>query len=850
MSSSYTTSRKAGFLTRLLRTVDSAGQRLFSLGPWVLPLMALLCGFGGLLLVITPLTVRQQWIVSVTMMGFCWMLLRADKIQASKHGREALHLFIAWISIVTTLRYLYYRFNYTLNLDGWVTSFFSILLFAVELYAIMTLLLSYFQTLRLRDRTPIDLSTIPEQYWPEVDVYIPTYNEDVGIVRKTALGALAIDYPKKRVYVLDDGRAEKYRARRRQLRQMCEELGCTLLTRPNNDHAKAGNINTALRKTPGQLVLILDCDHIPTKKILRNTVGFFKDPKVALVQTPHWFFNPDPFERNLVTKGRVPVSNELFYKVVQKGNDFWNATFFCGSAAIVRKKPLLEVGGIAVETVTEDCHTAMRLHERGYKSLYYDKIMVAGLAPETFASYVGQQVRWARGMAQILRLENPLFKRSLKLPQRLCYFSATSHFFFGFPRLLYAVAPVLYLLFGINLIRGIGLETLAYALPHIVLAMFANHITFKSVRFSFWNEIFEYAIAFQCGFVTLAALINPSLGSFNVTDKGANIDKRVFDWRSSQITIFMAVLLVISLLTVPFWLVLRPDITEAVLMNAGWSIFNLILLVAALLVAYEQPQVRRTHRLLRQLEVVLQDPYNPSHTLSGQTVNISETGAQIAFPSLPNIPDQISLHITGDFGAEVQVTAKVHRVQKLSDQETRVTVEFIKMSRQQWDQLVLVLYSDVEEWYSQNRENSDNFLESLNFVLTALIRAFKDPKATQAMAVRKQVQAEAQIYWEGKFHPATVTAVSSSSIQLEMAGRGMPHADFVQQFHPPVGLSIPPRHSGDVPLKLLAQIKSVEPASPDHDMPWADDLIRVELALPQVLEEVQQEKVRHILAQI
>ena len=119
-------------------------------------------------------------------------------------------------------------------------------------------------------------------------MYIPTYNEDVAIVRKTALAAMAIDYPtdKKKVYVLDDGR--KFPERREQLRQMCAELGCEMLVRDNNDHAKAGNINSAIQRTDGDLILILDCDHIPSRQFLQQTVGFFSSPKVALVQTPHW----------------------------------------------------------------------------------------------------------------------------------------------------------------------------------------------------------------------------------------------------------------------------------------------------------------------------------------------------------------------------------------------------------------------------------------------------------------------------------------------------------------------------------------------------------------------------------
>jgi cellulose synthase (UDP-forming) len=183
-----------------------------------------------------------------------WIAVKIEAQQRQKRYSEYLHVFLAWISIVTTLRYLYYRTNYTLALDSWVNGFFSILLYAAELYAIATLMLSYFQTLRLRDRQPLNLSSIPGDQLFSVDVYIPTYNEDVAIVRKTVLASLAIDYPddKKQVYILDDGRDPKYRDRREQLRQMCAELGCTLLTRDNNErcpnsHPRRFDLNSGLR---------------------------------------------------------------------------------------------------------------------------------------------------------------------------------------------------------------------------------------------------------------------------------------------------------------------------------------------------------------------------------------------------------------------------------------------------------------------------------------------------------------------------------------------------------------------------------------------------------------------------
>ena len=808
-------------------------------------------------LIVTPLEVWQQTVLAIFLAAVGWLIVKLEQKQTEQSASEYLHLFLAWLSMVTTLRYLYYRTSYTINLDGWVNGSFSLVLYAAELYAIGTLVLSYFQTLKLRNRTSIDISHIPQNEWLTVDVYIPTYNEDIEIVRKTVLAALAIDYPatKKKVYVLDDGR--KYPERRVELQSMCDEVGAVMMVRDNNDHAKAGNINTAMRQTKGDLVLILDCDHIPSKQMLIETVGFFGNPKVALVQTPHWFYNPDPFERNLLTQGRVPVGNELFYKVVQRGNDFWNAAFFCGSAAVIRKDYVLRVGGIAVETVTEDCHTALRLHSLGYESVYYDKIMVAGLAPEKFTAYVGQQVRWARGMAQILRLENPLFNRKLKLtlPQRLCYFSATTHFFFGFPRLMYALAPVLYLLLGINLIRGLGFETLVYALPHILLAMNANYITYKNVRFSFWNEVLEYAMAFQDGIVTLMALVNPKLGSFNVTDKGLSVTKRSFDWESAKPTLIVVTLLIVSLLSAPFWLAMRPEAQEAILINSLWCVFNLLLLVAALLVAFEQPQLRRAHRLARELTTVI---YGANQgALTGKTLDISESGARVVLHDWPNLPDAIEVEIVGDFGARAFLDAKVIRVTPLSDTETLVAFDFINMTQAQKDALVLVLYSDVKEWYSQKRSDLDRPFHSLGFLATGLIRAFQEPKPATNTEIRKQVNAAAQVYWDGNLYSGIAKSISSRSLIIEMDGDLLPSLEELHESKPPVGLLLSQHKNDDDPKKLIGQVSAVKVSelSTSGEVTYlvnrvAGGSIEVELTFPEDLDARQGSKIRQLLREL
>ena len=785
-------------------------------------------------LIITPLPLGPQAILAVFLLGLGWLLVQLEMRYQDQRLSERFHLLLVWISTVVTLRYLYYRTFNTLNFDGWLNSTFSLLLYGAELYAIATLFLAYFQTLKLKERQAIDLSQVPTDQWPTVDIYIPTYNEDVEIVRKTVLAATAVDYPaeKKEVYVLDDGR--KYPERREKLRQMCDSLGCYLMIRDNNDHAKAGNINHALIRTGGDLVLILDCDHIPTRNILRETVGFFFNPQVSLVQTPHWFYNPDPFERNLLTQGQVPVGNELFYKVLQKGNDFWNASFFCGSAAVVRKSHLLEVGGIAVETVTEDCHTSLRLHAKGYETVYYDKIMVAGLAPETFSAFVGQQVRWARGMAQILRLEFPLFNRKLTISQRICYTSATTHFFFGFPRLMYAIAPIAFLLFGINSVRGLGLETLTYALPSILLALNANYIIHRGVRFSFWNEIFEYAMAFQDGLVTFMALLNPKLGSFNVTDKGVKVSRRTFDWASVWVLLLVGTLSLISLFTIPYWLITGLQQPDAVWINTVWVSINVMLLISAVLVAVEQPQLRQSHRLDRRLQTQL---ISGETILQGRTLDISETGAQVLLADWPNLPDLVKIQIQGDSDAQVNLQARVVRVAPRSDREVSVTVTFENMTQAQRDNLILVLYSDVQEWYSQFRTNADKPLQSIRFLVASLVRAFRDPKPSQPTPVFKQVKVGIQVYSQGQYLAGTAYAINSGGLKVSL------QEDQNLVLHPevfgqgePVGLLV--GGNGQAPVRLVAQLDQVE---------RSEEVTHVDISFPKVLNVRQGDRIRHLM---
>ncbi|GAB4211174.1 MAG: hypothetical protein OHK0012_03120 [Synechococcales cyanobacterium] len=750
------------------------------------------------------------------------------------------------MSLLTTSRYLYYRVLNTLNFAGFLDGLATILLFSAELYAILVLFIGYFQTISPTNRKPAPLP--PLEQLPHVDIYIPTYNEDVEIVRKTALGAKHIDYPKKTVYILDDGRPGRRnpprqgdKDRRLNMWRMAEEIGIKVLTRKDNDHAKAGNINTAMKRTGGDLILILDCDHIPTRDILRNVVGFFVDEKVALVQTPHWFYNPDPFERNLMSIGKVPTENDLFYRVIQRGNDFWNAAFFCGSAAIVRKKYLLQVGGIATETITEDCHTSFRLHSLGYKTIYFPKIMVAGLAPEMYSSYVVQRTRWAQGMVQILRIENSLFKKGLDTAQRICYFGAQVHFLFGIPRLIYAMAPVLFLLLNINPIRGLGLETAAYALPHIMLSTYANFISYKETRFSFWSEVYEFAMSYYAGSATLTALINPRAGKFNVTDKGMTVEKKRFDWAAARPMLICSGLVLISLIIAPIRLWFTPSIWQAVLINYCWGLYNLALMSGAVAVALEQPQRRRTHRVDRQLRAII---HANGRSWEGRTQNISESGVFILLDSWPLLPSTVELEIFGDTDAHVRLAAKLIRGIPQNERQMGFAFDFSEtITKDQFDNLVLVIYNDVNEWYSVNSPFEDDPGQSFMFILTSIWRTVSTPLAGRAQVIRKQAEQPIRIYASGHYFNGTLTALGAdgfTSTVTPAVANALEHIRTVEV--PLVGIEMPTVNGTH---RLIAKLNPITPISGDPVQS-----VTIEALFPTQMEKQQLPKVLAAVADL
>lgn len=577
------------------------------------------------------------------------------------------------IGTYITLRYWVFRTMETLGYQsGWDFTFL-ILLYLAETYCICTYVISMFVNIAPLTRKIPPLPSDPERL-PTVDVFIPTYNEDVDVVYVTATACMHLDYPKEKlnIYILDDGgttqklndpdpqRAAAARKRADSLKSIASRLGVIYFARETNQHAKAGNINAGLLRcvcrddandhdkatcgntgfgcSCGELVLFLDCDHVPTQDLLQNTVGFFlQDEKLCLVQTPHFFINPTPIEKNLETHRHNPHENEMFYGAVQLGLDFWNSSFFCGSAAILRRSALMDIGGMARDTVTEDAETSLALHSKGYNSVYLNKPMSMGLSPESFDSFILQRSRWAQGMTQILLLKNPLRQKGLRLTQRICYFNSCLFWLFGFARIIFFVSPLMFLFFGLRVYNVSLNQILLYAVPHLIASYYASNYLYGRMRHPFFSEIFETIQSIFLAPAVLSVFLNPHRPIFKATPK--DISHRKDSLTPLSAPFYGMFLLAVAGYLAGVWRwVHDPLLWGTVLVCLLWNTFNLLLTLCCLGVVWERRQLRRSHRYETREPISLRLP-GADVCMAATVTDLSTTGAGLTTDRIFDIPE-------------------------------------------------------------------------------------------------------------------------------------------------------------------------------------------------------------------
>lgn len=600
-----------------------------------------------------------------------------------------LRLLVIGIGTFLSWRYLYWRATSTLPMSfGMLSAVFGLALFLAELYGFITTMFGYFTNINPIEREPVPLPD-NEQMWPHVDIYVPTYNEDPSILYPTIVAATQIDYPRDKlhVYILDDGgtaqkcndsnpeKAAFARERKTELQALAVKFGAGYLTREKNLHAKAGNVNNALGFTTGELILILDCDHVPTQDFLKNTVGFFlRDPKLFLVQTPHNFINADPLERNLGTFSASPAENELFYDVIQPGLDFWGASFFCGSAAMLRRSVLDEVGGIAGQTITEDAETTLDAMSLGYTTMYFNRPMVSGLQPETYSGFILQRSRWGQGMLQIFMLKNPWLIPGISFVQKMLYTNFAIYWGFAISRLVMLLSPVVFLFFGANLCDTTSEELLVYAMPQMLAALITTQYFYGRVRWPFMSQLYETAQAIYVSFALVEVIRKPRAPTFKVTPKGEDLNTSFISELSWPFYFF----LILNLLSIAFgiWRYIdEPAHRGMILFVEFWAVLDAFFLLGVLGVLFEQPQARKEPRVAHQEEIWIDNEQYPKQ--SAMVVNASMSGLQIKLPAgvvVPEVGSSLQVH----FSQHQQACwAKVSRIWK-----NKVGVCFLGLSYQ------------------------------------------------------------------------------------------------------------------------------------------------------------------------
>ena len=409
------------------------------------------------------------------------------------------------------------------------------------------------------------------KFYP-VDVFVTVCGEPVEIVERTLKAATELDYPDYKVYLLNDGKARDLPGWR-DLNTLAKKYGVTPITRDTNKGNKAGNVNNGLKYSSAPFFAVFDADHVPYPNFLQETMGYFSDKEVALVQTPQYYENR---EQNYLTTAAWE-QQELFFGPICRGKGRMNATFWCGTNAVIRRKDLEEIGGVPENNIAEDFLASYFFHEKKKKTIYVSKVLAEGLAPHDLGNYVSQQFRWARGSSEIMFRYNPLFNKNLTLMQKIQYAYSSSYYLNGFISLMDAIIPVLVLFTGIVPVYDYSSSFVIYFFPfifstiYLLMASTENTITFRAIQLSMSSS-----------FIFINAVLNTLFGidsAFKVTSKSAG------DGNFIKIAIPHITYISVGIISIIYALV-KNGFEPFVITNASWIVFNSAMFFGFIRVAY------------------------------------------------------------------------------------------------------------------------------------------------------------------------------------------------------------------------------------------------------------------------
>lgn len=671
--------------------------------------------------------------------------------------RKRGHQIILGLTLFLYARYLLWRGLYTLNTGDWASLLVSWTVYTAEAYAFVQILLFAYHAW-----SPLERQSVPLRGYPQVDIFVTVVNEPLAILRRTLIGCINQDYPKDRyrVHVLDDGQ-------RAEIQAMAVSLNCGYIRRADRRHAKAGNLNHALQETSGEIIAIFDVDHVPTSSFLKDTVGFFQDEQVAFVQTPHHFYNPDIFQKNLQLESTLKNEQALFYRVLQAGRDRHNSAFFAGSCGLFRRRVLMEIGGFCTETVTEDIHTSMVVHAKGYRSCYLNKVLAAGLMPESFESSMKQRIRWAMGHVQILFQANPFTMRGLTLHQRIGYFASIFYFLHGVPRVVCLVAPLCALIFGIipvtadvpTLVNFFG----SYYLATLVMLRTVS----RGTRNAFWSDVYETAGSVALSWATLKTAVRPwKKRPFVITAKGVTQDQRGLARFSYILPHLIIMGLLVAGLVTGIRLIVAQRPVPGLEVSLFWGIVNLMLVGVAILAAAEIPEWRRTFRIKHRLSCQL---VKGTERFSGVVQDINEMGARIRVnKQLLQGDGPILCIVKNRLGVPLPLKGKLCRQESVSSIAVEIGLKFVEVDKEVADSLVSAAFSDYRAW--NQPEDEPGIFQSLWSLLRVFRKLVTTSRVSHRGDLRLPYRENCILVLPDRVLQATVAEISAAGLLVNIPG--------------------------------------------------------------------------------
>ncbi|MCB0989887.1 MAG: glycosyltransferase [Acidimicrobiales bacterium] len=512
--------------------------------------------------------------------------------------------------VASSLAYLAWRAGFTIAWGSW---WVSVPLLLAEAHLVGRSIMTVYELWDLDSAPPAPPVASTSA---RVAVFIATYDEGPEVLLPTLAAALALE-PTHETWLLDDGK-------RPEVEEMARALGARYVTRPTNEHAKAGNLNHALALCDADLVAVLDADHVPERNFLRNTLGYFADPAVALVQTPQEFYNGDSF-LHWGKKGRH--EEQFFHRVIMPGKNRANAAFWTGTNAVLRTAAIEWIGGVSTATITEDMHTTVRLHRTGWKTVHHNEVLARGLAARNYAEFHTQRWRWGAGAMQSLAVENPLLSRGLTFGQRMMYLASASSWFDSWRTLALHILPVVAITTGAAPVNA-PIGVLVPIVMGLHLLQFSLSKVLGRGRLRLLPTLVFEVLKMPANLSSSLVFLKPRRLKFAVTPKGRSASGRTRHTVPAMLWSLLTLDLIgwaYATLAVGGAVEVPVESQGLLLLGVGWILMNLFVVVLAI------DRIRRSsfggerragHRAEAQIDASLDG-------MRARTLDVSLTGASL-----------------------------------------------------------------------------------------------------------------------------------------------------------------------------------------------------------------------------